>query len=155
MFEELIVSQAPLATISIMFIAIAISFLNTSINRLLVTRFVGWDEYKKMQKEIAEHRSQKTQAMRAKDKKRLEKLKKKETQIMNMQKKMAKPQLVLFALSFGYILVWLFVLQPVYGPETVAYVPGYGPINVFYWYFMCSMLFGTLSSRLLGIMPIE
>jgi len=116
---------------------------------------VGWEQYKVMQKEIAEYRSQTTKAIRAKDTKQLEKLKKKETQILNMQKKMAKPQIVLFGLSFSYIFIWWFVLTPLYGIETVAYVPGFGPVNVFWWYFICSFLLGTLASRLLGIMPIE
>ena len=148
-------SQIPMATITIILISMTISFANSALNRLLVSRLVGWKEYKKSQKELAEYRSQTSLAMRTKDKKLLEKLKKKESQIMNMQKKMAKPQLILFVLSLSYILIWWFVLTPTYGVNTVAYVPGIGPINMFYWYFISSMLFGTLSSRLLGIMPIE
>jgi uncharacterized membrane protein (DUF106 family) len=153
--EDLLTPNAPAATIVIMLICITISFLNSSINRFLVSRFVGWEQYRAMQKETSEYRAQMTQAMRKKDKKLLEKLKKKEPQILNMQKKMAKPQLVLFGLSFSYILVWWLILTPIYGAKIVAYIPGIGGINVFYWYFICSFLFGTLSSRLLGIMPIE
>jgi uncharacterized membrane protein (DUF106 family) len=108
-----------------------------------------------MQKETSEYRAQMTQAMRKKDNKLLEKLKKKEPQILNMQKKMFKPQLVLFGLSFSYILVWWLILIPIYGPNIVAYIPGIGGIPVVWWYFICSFLFGTLSSRILGIMPIE
>lgn len=148
-------SQIPMATITIILISMIISFANSALNRLLVSRLVGWKEYKTSQKELAEYRSQTSLAMRTKDKKLLEKLKKKESQIMNMQKKMAKPQLILFVLSFSYILIWWFVLTPTYGVNTVAYVPGIGPINMFYWYLICSLLSGTLSSRLLGIMPIE
>ena len=148
-------SQIPMATITIILISMTISFANSALNRLLVSRLVGWKAYKTSQKELAEYRSQTSLAMRTKDKKLLEKLKKKESQIMNMQKKMAKPQLILFVLSFSYILIWWFVLTPTYGVNTVAYVPGIGPINMFYWYLICSLLSGTLSSRLLGIMPIE
>jgi len=154
-FEWLSMPTAPAATITIMLICIAISFLNSSINRLLVSRFVGWEQYRKMQKETSEYRAQTTRAIRTKDKKLLEKLKRKEPQIMNMQKKMVKPQLILFALSFSYIFIWWFVLIPIYGNETVAYIPGIGPIYVIWWYMICSFLFGTLSSRVLGIMPIE
>ncbi len=153
--EDLLKPNAPAATIVIMLICITISFLNSSINRLLVSRFVGWKQYRTMQKETSEYRAQMTQAMRKKDKKLLEKLKKKEPQILNMQKKMTKPQLVLFGLSFSYILVWWLILIPIYGPNIVAYIPGIGPIPVVWWYFICSFLFGTLSSRLLGITPIE
>jgi uncharacterized membrane protein (DUF106 family) len=153
--EWLLKPEAPIATIIIMLICMIISFASSSLNRLLISRFVGWEQYKVMQKEIAEYRSQTTRAIRTKDTKQLEKLKKKETQILNMQKKMAKPQIVLFGLSFLYIFIWWFVLTPIYGLYTVAYVPGFGGIPVFWWYFICSFLFGTLASRLLGIMPIE
>jgi len=153
--ELLLTPTAPVATIMIMLICITISFLNSSINRLLVSHFVGWEQYKVMQKELSKHRAETTKAMRSKDKKTLEKLKKKESQILHMQKKMAKPQLILFGISFSYILIWLFVLGPTYQANVVAYVPGIGPIPVFYWYLICSFLFGTLSSRILGVMPIE
>jgi uncharacterized membrane protein (DUF106 family) len=153
--EWLLTPTAPVATIVVMLICMAISFANSSINRLLITRFVGWKQYRTMQKELSEYRTQTTQAMRKKDAKLLEKLKKKEPQILNMQKKMAKPQLILFGLSFSYILIWLFVLGPLYHANTVAYIPIIGQAQVYWWYFICSFLFGTLSSRLLGIMPIE
>jgi uncharacterized membrane protein (DUF106 family) len=158
-FEWLLAPEPPGATIVVMLICMAVSFANSSINRLLITRFVGWNQYRTMQKELAEYRTQTTQAIRKKDTKLLEKLKKKEPQILNMQKKMAKPQLALFGLSFSYILIWLFVLNPLYQingiPTIVAYVPIIGQAPVYVWYFICSFLFGTLSSRLLGIMPIE
>jgi uncharacterized membrane protein (DUF106 family) len=148
-------SVMPVSTLVIMLIAIGIAFMNGGINRFLISRLVGWDEYRRMQKETAEHRSQMMQATRAKDKKQLEKLKRKESQIMNMQKKMAKPQLVNFAVSFLYIFIWIFVLTPTFGGDIVAYIPGFGPISVFYWYPMCSLLFGTVSTRILGTLPIE
>jgi len=72
-----------------------------------------------------------------------------------MQKKMANPQIILFGLSFSYILIWWFIILPLYGASIIAYIPGIGGINVMWWYFICSMLFGMFSSRLLGIMPIE
>jgi uncharacterized membrane protein (DUF106 family) len=149
------ITHIPLATVVIMLICMAISFLNSSINRLLISHFIGWEQYRVMQKEIAEYRSQTTQAIRAGDKKLLEKLKKKEHQILGMQAKMAKPQLVLFGLSFSYILIWIFILWPLYGANVVAYIPIIGQAQVFWWYFICSFLFGTFSNRLLGIMPIE
>src|SRR4030067_1380813 len=148
-------TMIPWSTFTIMAISIIIAFLNSGINRLLVSRFVGWEQYKTMQKEMSEYRSQQMAAMRANDKKQLEKLKKKEAQVMNMQKKMAKPQVILFGVSFIYIIVWIFVLTPSFRDSPVAYLPGFGPIPVFYWYPICSLLFGTLSSRILGILPIN
>lgn len=153
--EWLFSATVPGAPIAIMLICMAISFTNSSINRLLVSRFVGWEEYRTNQKEISEFRRQSTEALRKKDKKLVEKVKKKEAQILQMQKKMAKPQMILFVLSFSYIFVWWFVLTPVYGVNVVAYIPGIGGINVIWWYFICSFLFGTISNRILGTMPVE
>jgi len=149
------VTSLPLATLIIMAIAAGIAFLNSGINRVLINYFVGWEQYRVMQKEMAEHRSETMAAMRANDKKQVEKLKKKDSQIKNMQAKMMKPQLVQFGISFVYLIVWFLVLTPTFGPATMAYVPGYGPISVFYWYPICSLFFGLLSSRIIGIMPIE
>jgi uncharacterized membrane protein (DUF106 family) len=154
-FTAINLSQPPYATFIIILICMAVSFANSSINRLLIGRFVGWDQYKISQKELAEYRSLTTQAIRTKDKKLMEKLKKKEPQILNMQKKMAKPQMVLLMLSFSYLFIWWFVLIPIYGGNFVAYIPGVGGIPVVWWYFICSFLLGTLASRILGIMPIE
>ena len=151
------ITELPLATFIIMFISMAVAFSNSCLNRFLTSRLIGWEQYRAMQKETSEYRSQMTQAMRKNDKKLLEKLKKKEPQILNMQKKMVKPQLVLFMLSFSYIIIWFII--PLYiqvpPPSFVAYIPGIGGIPVIWWYFICSFLFGTLSSRLMGIMPIE
>lgn len=157
-------SAIPWSTFTIMGIAVVIAFLNSGINRALVTHFVGWEQYKSMQKETSEWRSQQMAAMRANDKKQLEKLKKKESQIKAMQTKMAKPQMILLGVSFIYIVVWIFFLTPTYGPRPVAYLPGFqgilgfgehGSMGVFYWYPICSLMFGTLASRILGVLPME
>ena len=157
------ISVMPWSTLSIMAISILIALVNSGLNRFLVSRLVGWDSYRTMQKEMAEYRSQQMAAARAGDKKKLEKLKKKESQIMNMQTKMAKPQMLLLGISFIYIIIWIFVLTPTFGSTPVAYLPGFsqflgndlGQISVFYWYPICSLFFGTLASRILGIMPME
>jgi len=158
-------SVIPVSTFAIMGIGILIAFVNSGINRLLVSRLIGWQQYKSMQKEVNEWNAQRMAAMRANDKKQIEKLKKKESQMMTMQAKMAKPQLILVGVSFIYIVVWIFVLTPTFGATTVAYLPGFegvlgafgshGSMGVLYWYPICSFLFGTLSSKILGIIPIE
>jgi uncharacterized membrane protein (DUF106 family) len=152
--KTLVITDIPLATMVIMLIAVAVSFLNMGIQRLLIIRMCGWEEYKVMQKETSEYRSQMMQAMRANDKKLVEKLKKKESQINNMQQKMMKPQMILLPISFSYIIIWYLFLIPVYGGNAVAYVPGFGGIPVFIWYMICSFFFGTLASRVIGITPI-
>jgi len=149
------IATAPVATVIIMAIALVIALVNTSINRALISYFVGWDKYRTMQKEMAEYRKETMAAARSNDKKQLEKLKKKKSQVDGMQAKMAKPQMVQLGISFIYIVVWWFVLIPVFGNAPVAYVPGFGPITVIYWYPITSFFLGLLMQRLLGTMPIE
>ncbi len=172
---SLSVSAMPLATVIILIISAVIAFINSGINRVLINYFVGWEQYRVMQKEMSEYRSETMKAMRANDKKQVEKLKKKESQVKNMQAKMVKPQMVQFGISFVYLIVWFLVLTPTFGPRPMAYIPGIGTIAgahlvvagkavgsalanripVFYWYPICSFFFGLLSSRIIGIMPIE
>ncbi len=167
---SVVVTSLPLATLIIMAIAAGIAFLNSGINRVLINYFIGWEQYRVMQKEMSEYRSETMAAMRANDKKQVEKLKKKDSQIKNMQAKMMKPQMVQFGISFVYLIVWFLVLTPVFGNTPMAFIPGIGTIAnaqaipgtalnsaipVFYWYPICSLFFGLLSSRIIGIMPIE
>jgi uncharacterized membrane protein (DUF106 family) len=122
----------------------------------------GWEEYKVMRKETSEYQSQLMKAMRANDTKRIEKLKKKESQIRNMQSKMMKPQAVLIPISMSYIVIWYLFLIPTFQSNAVAIVPGIvlnmtpipNGIPVFIWYMICSFFFGTLASRVIGVTPI-
>ncbi len=147
------ISAIPLSTLAIMGVSLAIALINSGLNRALISHFVGWNEYRSMQKEMNEWRSQQMAAARANDKKQLEKLKKKESQIMNMQKKMAKPQLLLFGLSMIYFFV--FPVLTGFFPLPVVNIPGFGQQPFYIWYFLCSFFFGTLSSRIWGILPME
>jgi uncharacterized membrane protein (DUF106 family) len=149
------ISIIPVSTLLIVAVSITISFLNMGINRLLITKLVGWELYRTMQREIAEHRSQTMKAIRSKDQKLIEKLKKKDAQINNMQMKISKPQFILLPISFSYIVIWIFFLTPANFPLPLAYLPGIMNLPVVYWYFLCSLLFGTLASRLVGVTPLE
>lgn len=143
----------PTATIEVMLISLTLSFSISSLNRILISKLVGWKQYRAIQKEIAEYQAQLTKAIRTNDKKLMDKIKKKEPQIKNMQMKLLKPQLALLGLSLIYFFIWP-ILMPIYS-GNVACIPGIGGISFIYWYMICSLLFGTLSSRLLGTMPIE
>ena len=156
------ITVVPAATFVIMLIAFAVSFLNMGINRLLITRLCGWEEYKVMRKETSEYQSQLMAAMRANDTKRVEKLKKKESQIRNMQSKMMKPTMVLFPISMSYIVIWWFFLTPTFTDKAVAMVPGLvlnmtaipNGIPVIIWYMLCSFFFSTIASRIIGVTPV-
>jgi uncharacterized membrane protein (DUF106 family) len=147
------VSAIPIAALMIMGVAVAISFLNMSLNRALITKMIGWREYRSMQREMSEYNSQRMAAVRARDEKTLEKLKKKESQIQSMQSKMLKPQFILLGFSLVYFLIW--PLLTGYFPVAVAYVPGFGPQPFFIWYLICSFFFGTVAGRVLGVTPIQ
>ena len=147
------IAAIPIAAFLIMLVAVAISFANMSLNRVIITRMIGWHEYRSMQKEISEYNSQRMAALRAKDDKVIEKLKKKESQIQSMQTKMFKPQLVLIPITFIYLIIWP-ALTGVF-PFAVAYVPGLGPQPFFIWYLICSFFFGTIASRIIGVTPIQ
>lgn len=154
------IAAIPLATIIVMLVAVAISFINMGINRLLITRICGWEEYKVMRKETSEYQSQLMKAMRSNDTKRVEKLKRKESQMRNMQNKMMKPQLIQFPISMSYLVIWWFFLIPTF-TEAVAILPGIAPgalmstgLPLIYWYMLCSIFFGTLASRIIGVTPI-
>ncbi len=143
----------PIATLLIMLVAVGISFANMILNRLLITKMIGWHEYRSMQKEMSEYNSQRMAAIRANDTKTLERLKKKESQITAMQGKMFKPQLILIPITFIYLIIWP-VLTGVF-PFSVAYVPGFGAQPFFIWYLLCSFFFGTIASRVIGVTPIQ
>ncbi len=140
-------------TLSIMAVSLLLAFFNSGLNRILISRFVGWNDYRTIQKEMSEWRSQQMAAARANDKKQLEKLKKKESQMMNMQKKMMKPQM----LQLGFTLIYFFIWTVLTGffPGSVIFIPGIGPQPFYIWYLLCSFFFGTLASRTIGIMPLE
>jgi len=150
------ITVVPIATLVIMLIAVTISFLNMGINRLVITRICGWEEYRIMRKETSEYQSQLMQAMRANDTKRIEKLKKKESQIRNMQSKLTKPSMIMLPIGFSYIIIWYIFLIPTFGANAVAVVPGLAPagIPVIYWYMICSLFFGTIAGRIIGTQPI-
>jgi len=141
-----------------MAVAVTISFANMGLNRLLITRMIGWQEYRSMQKEMSEYNSERMRALRAKDTKTIERLKKKESQITAMQTKMFKPQLILIPITFIYFVIWP-VLQGFYAvngvAQNVAYVPGLGAQPFFIWYLICSFFFGTIASRVVGVTPIQ
>ncbi len=147
------ISVIPTATVLIPLIAATISFLNMGLNRLLISRMIGWQEYKAMQKETSEYNSQRMRALRANDTRTLEKLKKKESQIRNMQAKMFKPQMLLLLFSIIYFVIWPILNG--YFPNAVAVVPGFGPQPFYIWYLICAFFFGTLAGKVIGITPIQ
>ncbi|MCL1977701.1 MAG: EMC3/TMCO1 family protein [Candidatus Bathyarchaeota archaeon] len=152
------VTALPVATVVIMATAFIVSVINMSINRALLSHFIGWDKYRTMQKEMAEFRKESMAAARSNDKKQLEKLKKRQSQINAMQQQMFKPQMIQMALVLIYFPVWIFFLTPTFGNKPVALLPvgdGYYQLPLFLWYMISSLFLGTVMQRVLGTLPIE
>ena len=123
-------------------------------------RFMNQEELMQWQKEVKIWNEEKQRATKLGDKKLLAKLKRREKRILQIQSKMLKRQTVTLVLNMGmFIGVWQILIFYL-GNKTVAYLPfsiplltgppPY-PINLFYWYIICSFLSTTIASRILGV----
>ena len=149
MSVDLFSPQMPGGTIAVLLIAMGISFVNAGIYRLLISKMVGWREYRKLQKEFQ-------QILKSKDQEALQKFEKKRRRMLQIQAKIMKPQGYLFLIGFSYIIIWWFLLIPIYGMAPLAIIPGVNmELSVVWWYFLCSALFGTLFYRVFGIVVEE
>jgi uncharacterized membrane protein (DUF106 family) len=156
----------PLSTIFIFLLAVGVSFLTSLVNRLLTNP----EKTKAQRKEVSEWNSELRKAQKAKDKKTLEKLMKKQQYIMQLQSKMMWQQMKVTLLFFiPLIIMWQFLGGVYRTPEGeaihIAYFPGAGPIiylpvlgafvSLFWWYLLCSFLFGTVFSHVFGLTGVE
>ena len=147
------VAVVPIATVILMAVAFIITLVSQSIYRVLISHFIGWNEYRVMQKEMNAFNKERMAAARANDAKQLEKLKKRESQINAMRAKMMKPQMLNMGMVVIYFIVWRF-LRPVFDGVSVAYLPGYA-LSLFMWYIPVSLFMGLLMQRILGTQSIE
>lgn len=165
-------TQLPYSTIVILLVSAAMGLISSLINRRFFPK-EHREKLKALQRQITSlNREKKDNLKMAKstdDKKLLKKVRKQEKQILQLQSQMAslslKQMKALPITMIMFLLVWTFltgrllywsVLPGLFtGTETVAKLPGFsGPsleLNLFYWYLLCSLLFGTLSSRIFGL----
>lgn len=147
----------PVSTVFILFLSMGLSLLTSLANRFLTNQ----DQLKSWRREIAEWTADSKKAAKTGDKKLLDKVKKKQPQIMKMQSKMAWQSMkVSFIFMIPFLLLWQLFLGPVFGLLPVAYIPeimnsgvsvSWLPLPIFWWYLLCSFLFGTLFARILGL----
>jgi uncharacterized membrane protein (DUF106 family) len=158
-FTSEVTSSTRVTTMTPVFILLAVvvglASLNTVLNRVLISHFVGWEQYHVMRKEIAAFQKEQMAAARANDPKQIDKLKRKQSQITNMRAKMMKPQFLQMGVSFIQIAVWLLVLLPTFQDSSIAFLPGFGPIPVLFLYPILSISLSTLAQRIVGTLPIE
>ena len=164
-------AQPPYVTIIILFVSIAMSFASSFINSRFMTK-EHRQKVRELQRKISaltkEKKENMKQAKSTGDKKLLRKAQKQEKQILQLQSQalsLSSKQFRVFPITMAaFFIVWLlltgsilgmkFFDSPFIGPDPVAYLPwlnGVLPLNLFSWYFICSILFSTLFSRILGL----
>ena len=164
-------AEPPYATIIILLVSIAMSFMSSLINSRFTPR-EHREKLRALQSRIAALKREKDDnAKKAKstgDRKLLKKVRKQEKQLLQLQSQMASLSLrqmrVLPITMAMFLLVWMFltgrllywsVLPGLFtGAETVAYLPwisGEMNLNLFYWYLLCSFMSGTFFSRIFGL----
>ncbi len=154
-------SQIPLSTLFMLILAFTISLLMTVANRLLSNPV----QTKAWRKETMEWNTELRKAQKAGDKKTVDKLMKKQKQILQIQSKMTWNSMKVTLLFFiPLIIVWQF-LGAALGAHPVAYFPGIGPnlptpggifgASFLWWYLLCSMTFGTVFSHLFKLIEVE
>jgi len=123
-------------------------------------KFVSQEQLIEWQAEVKSWNEEKKRAEKIGDKKLLAKLKRREKRILQIQSKMFKSQTVTLLLNMGMFIGMWQILMFYLGDKTVAYLPFSipfltgpppFPMNLFYWYIICSFLSTTIVSRILGI----
>ena len=164
-------AQPPVVTVVILLVSIVMSFLSSFIN----SRFMPKEHRQKvkdLQRRISALTKEKNvnmkEAKSTGDKKLLRKAQKQEKQLLQLQSQalsLSSKQFRVFPITMAlFIIVWLLLTgnvlgfrlfeSPFIGPDPVAYLPWLGgvlPLSLFYWYLICSFLFGTLFSRIFGL----
>ena len=103
------------------------------------------------------------EAQRAKDKKTIEKLMKKQQYIMKMQTKMMWSSMKVSLLFIVPLLLMWQVLGGFYSGQDIAIFPGVGanlPLPMFsasliWWYLLCSLFFGTTFAHVFGLTEVS
>jgi len=148
----------PVSTMFILLLSMALSLITALANRLLTNQ----DQLKAWRREVAEWTADFNKARKSNDKKLLAKVKQKQPYITKLQSKMMWQSMkVSFIFFIPFILLWNLFLNPTYiDVPAVAYIPNilssdggasWMPLPYFWWYLLCSFLFGTLFSRILGL----
>jgi len=164
-------AQPPVATIVVLSVSMVMSFLSSFIN----SRFMPKEHRQKvkdLQRRISALTKEKNENMKeaksTDDKKLLKKAQKQEKQLLQLQSQalsLSSKQIRVLPITMAvFFVVWLLLTgsilgfklftSPFMGPDPIAYLPWFGgvlPLELFYWYLICSFLFGSLFSRIFGL----
>ena len=165
-------AQPPIVTVVILLVSITMSFFSSLIN----SRFMPREHREKLRnlrtKISALTKEKKENMKKAKetdDKKLLKKAQKQERQLLQLQSQvlsLSSKQFRVFPITMAvFFIVWLLLTGSILGLKlfespfigsyrTVAYLPWLGgvlPLELFLWYLICSLTFGTMFSRIFGL----
>lgn len=139
--------------ISMLLLSMLVSFIIVLANRLLINR----EQLNAWRREIAEWTSEFNKARRASDKRLLAKLQKQQPRIMQLQSKVFFQSLKVWPVSLAtVIIVWYVLIPRIPNIQTsFAIIPGLFGANIsipmFWWYMICSFMFGALFSYAFGV----
>jgi uncharacterized membrane protein (DUF106 family) len=151
-------ANIPLSTLFVFLLAIGISLLTTSVNRVLTKP----DQSKAWRREISEWNKEMREAQKSGDKKQMDKVMKRQQYIFKIQSKMMWQSMkVTLLFLVPLLIIWQFI-GGFYGITPVAYLPGIGAnlplpffnISLIWWYFLCSLFFGTVFSHVFGMVEV-
>jgi uncharacterized membrane protein (DUF106 family) len=150
----------PLSTVVVTLTSLGLGFVTQLVTRTVV----DLDKERKMRAEVNAFNKEKREATLAKDKVKLEKLKKRELQMRQEQAKVSTARLKVTGITFVPLLLVYYLMATFLGGYgvIVAFTPipipviaaptlmaGTYEVSLFWWYFLSSFTFSTMLSRLL------
>lgn len=172
MFEVLlsVLQNIPSSTLFLFALAALIAMLTSLTNRLLTDP----EKSKAVRREVSDWNKEMQDARREGDKKKLEKVMKRQKEILQLQSKMMwqsmkvtliffVPLIIIWSILGGFYTIPATKTSPA-EPIAIAYLPGIGSIlkvlvfsfaSLLWWYLLCSMMFGTVFSHVFGIVEVS
>jgi uncharacterized membrane protein (DUF106 family) len=155
-----VVFKIPSITIPESTLLVTITAIGLSLVTQLVTRrVVNLDAERRMKAEVSAFNKEKREATLAKDKAKLEKLKKRELPMRQEQAKVSSARLKVTAITFVPLLLVYYLMASFLGGFSVVvanssipipYLVGEGgTMALFWWYMLSSFTFSTLLTKLL------
>ena len=150
----------PISTVVVTLTSLSLGFVTQMVTR----RVVDLSKERRMRAEVNAFNKEKREATLAKDKAKLEKLKKRELQVRQEQAKVSTARLKVTGITFVPLLVVYYLMASFLGGYgvIVAYAPvpipvlaaatpvsGVFEVSLFWWYFLSSFAFSTMLSKLL------
>jgi uncharacterized membrane protein (DUF106 family) len=152
-------TQPPIATLLIAGLAVLVNVITNLVRK----RFTDIEQTKRVQREVREFNAELRQAVMSKDKSKEEKLRKRQKKMNEMQMKMMSQNMrssMYFMIPFfgvWWILIGFFGYETIvaFAPTALPLLYGAGivfndQLNFFWWYFISSLAFSGVITKLLG-----